>query len=269
MRIAIGVEYDGTGLVGWQSQKDGLSVQRALESALSAVADAPIELTGAGRTDAGVHATGQVAHFDTQAQRLPRAWVLGANTGLPAGIAVRWAREVAGDFHARYSARARSYAYLVLNRDSRPALWRHRAWWVHRPLDAGAMHAAAQYLLGEHDFSAFRAAECQSRTPMRRIDSLAVARLGEWLRIDVTANAFLHHMVRNIVGTLVAVGRGDRPAEWVAEVLAGRDRCQGGATAPAEGLYLVGVDYGAALAAPQSEPPGPLPTTVSAIIGGL
>jgi tRNA pseudouridine38-40 synthase len=258
MRIAVGVEYDGAGLFGWQSQKDGPSVQDALEHALSAVADERIGVTGAGRTDAGVHATGQVAHFDTRARRSGRAWMLGANASLPPGIALRWAREAPEGFHARFSARARSYSYLLLNREARTALWRHRAWWVHRPLDARRMHAAGQALVGEHDYSAFRAAECQSKSATRRIEELRVTRSGEFLRVDVTANAFLHHMVRNIVGTLAAVGRGDRPEEWVVEVLQGRDRALGGATAPAEGLYLVHVDYGELLATPPPERPGPV-----------
>ncbi len=259
MRIAVGVEYDGSGLLGWQAQKDGPSVQQALEQALGAVADEPVSVTGAGRTDAGVHATGQVAHFDTAARRTMRAWVLGANTQLPAGICLRWAREAGDDFHARFSARARSYSYLLLNRDARSALWRQRAWWVHRPLDAERMHAAGQGLVGEHDFSAFRAAECQSKSPMRCIETLTVRRHGDFLRLDVTANAFLHHMVRNIAGTLAAVGRGDRPPAWVAEVLEQRERSLGGATAPAEGLYLVHVDYGRLLPTPAAEPVGPLP----------
>jgi len=186
-----------------------------------------------------------------------RAWVLGANTGLPPRIALRWAQPAPDGFHARFSAVARSYTYLVLNRETRPALWRERAWWVHRPLDAARMQRAGQHLLGEHDFSAFRAAECQSRTPMRRLTALCVRRAGDFICVDVTANAFLHHMVRNIVGTLAVVGRGEAPESWVAEVLAGRDRCQGGATAPAAGLYMVHVDYGALLSQPEAERPGP------------
>ncbi|MEJ2514578.1 MAG: tRNA pseudouridine(38-40) synthase TruA [Gammaproteobacteria bacterium] len=250
MRIAVGLEYDGTGLLGWQAQKDGPSVQSALETALGRVADHPVEVVGAGRTDAGVHATGQVAHFDSDAVRSPRAWMLGANTHLPEGISVRWAREAPEAFHARFSAQVRGYSYLVHNRDARSALTRHRAWWVHRPLDAEVMHQSARCLVGEHDFSAFRAAECQSRTPVRRIFGLRVLRQGAFLRIDITANAFVHHMVRNIAGTLAAVGRGDRPPEWVEEVLAGRDRRLGGVTAPPEGLYLVHVDYGDLLPVP-------------------
>ncbi|NGX16953.1 tRNA pseudouridine(38-40) synthase TruA [Wenzhouxiangella sp. XN24] len=257
-RIAVGVEYDGAGLFGWQVQKDGPSVQAALETALSAVADEAVRVVGAGRTDTGVHSTGQVAHFDTAARRRPRAWLLGANSALPPGIALRWAGEAPDGFHARFSAVARSYSYLLLNREARPALWRDRAWWVRRRLDAERMHAAGQVLVGRHDFSALRASECQSRTPERCIHSLEVTRHGDFLRLDVTANAFLHHMVRNIVGTLAAVGRGDRPPDWVAEVLAGRDRRLAGATAPAAGLYLVHVDYGGLLPTPPAERPGPL-----------
>jgi tRNA pseudouridine38-40 synthase len=256
-KVALGVEYDGTELHGWQSQRGRCSVQEALTEALSRVADERVVVHGAGRTDAGVHATGQVAHFDTTAIRRPRSWLLGGNAGLPAGICLRWACEVPDTFHARFGARARTYSYLVLNRETRSALWRHRAWWVHRPLDVEQMHAAGQALVGEHDFSAFRAAECQAKNPVRTIQRLAVARYGEFLRLDVTANAFLHHMVRNIIGTLAAVGRGDRPGGWVGDVLAGRKRCDGGATAPAEGLYLVHVDYGELLSTPPPEWPGP------------
>ena len=255
MRIALGVEYDGAGLVGWQSQKDGPSVQAALEAALGRVADATVSVIGAGRTDAGVHATGQVAHFDTDANRSERAWMLGANTYLADRISVRWARRVPEAFHARFSARARAYSYLIHNRDARSGLSRQRAWWVHRPLDAESMDAAAACLVGEHDFSAFRAAECQSKTPVRRLLGLRVVRRGDFLRMDIVANAFVHHMVRNIAGTLAAVGRGDRPPEWVAEVLGGRDRTLGGVTAPPEGLYLVHVDYGGLIPVPAAEPP--------------
>lgn len=257
MRIAVGVEYDGTRFLGWQAQKDGPSVQGCLEEALGRIADHPVRLTGAGRTDAGVHATGQVAHFDTMATRSERGWMLGANSQLPAAISVRWARAVAEDFDARRAARSRTYAYLVLTRAARAALWRDRAWWLHRHLDVGRMAQAAACLVGEHDFSAFRAAECQARTPMRRIHRIALGRRGDFLAVEVTANAFLHHMVRNITGTLVAVGMCDREPAWVGEVLAGRDRRLGGVTAPPEGLYLVHVDYGSLL--PQAEPEPPWP----------
>jgi len=257
-RIAIGVEYDGAELFGWQVQKDGPSAQAALERALSAVADEPVSVVGAGRTDSGVHASGQVAHFDTTAERSMRSWVLGANTALPPGVCLRWARAAPAGFHARFSAVSRSYSYLFLNRETRSALWRRRAWWVHRPLDQASMQRASRVLLGEHDFSAFRAAECQSKTPIRRMQRLELRRQGDFIRLDVTANAFLHHMVRNIAGTLAAVGRGDRPESWVADVLAGRVRARAGATAPAEGLYMVHVDYGTLLQTPPPEWPGPL-----------
>jgi tRNA pseudouridine38-40 synthase len=258
MRIAVGVEYDGVGLYGWQSQKDGPSVQDALRQALTVVADEPVSVVGAGRTDSGVHATGQVAHFDTSARRDARSWMLGANSHLPAGICLRWVRVAPEGFHARFSALARSYSYLIVNRESRSALWRHRAWCVHRPLNVERMQKAGKVLIGEHDFSAFRAAECQSKSAIRHIDSLRIVRYSDFLRLDVTANAFLHHMVRNIVGTLTAVGRGDRPEDWVAEVLRCRKRCNAGITAPAEGLYLVHVDYGELLPTPPAEFPGPL-----------
>jgi tRNA pseudouridine38-40 synthase len=257
MRIALGVEYDGTPYLGWQVQKDGPSVQARLEQALGRVAAQAVRLTGAGRTDAGVHATGQVAHFDTSASRSERGWMLGANAYLPADISVRWASDVPADFDARRSALARTYAYLVLTRPARAALWRHRAWWLHRPLDAARMAQAAACLVGEHDFSSFRAAECQAKTPFRRIDRIAIGRRGDFLALEVTANAFLHHMVRNITGTLVAVGKGDREPDWVGDVLTGRDRRLGGVTAPPEGLYLVHVDYGSLLPRARPEPPWP------------
>jgi tRNA pseudouridine38-40 synthase len=242
-RIAIGIEYDGTSYSGWQAQGHAPSVQAELERALGTVADHPVELTAAGRTDAGVHALMQVAHFDSDAPRATEAWVLGGTAASAPDVSVLWARVVPEDFHARHDARARSYRYRIINRRVRPALERGTACWVRRPLDAEAMHEAAQALLGEHDFSAFRAAECQSKTPMRRLESISVQRSGDHVVIEVTANAFLHHMVRNLSGTLIAVGGGDRPREWVAEVLAGRDRTRAGMTAPPQGLYFVGVRY--------------------------
>jgi tRNA pseudouridine38-40 synthase len=254
-RIAIGIEYDGTRYAGWQRQAEVPSVQAEVERALSSVADHPVEVTCGGRTDAGVHALGQVAHFDTHARREPRGWALGANSLLPADVAVLWAAPVAPDFHARYTALSRRYRYVILNRASRPALARHRTCWTHRRLDADAMHAAAQCLVGEHDFSAFRASECQSRTPVRRLESIAVHRAGDRVVIDVMANAFLHHMVRNIAGTLIAVGQGDRPAAWIWEALASRDRRAAGITAPAAGLYLAAIDYPPGAGLPASPPP--------------
>ncbi|MGE0581220.1 MAG: tRNA pseudouridine(38-40) synthase TruA [Steroidobacteraceae bacterium] len=249
-RIAVGIEYFGAPYVGWQAQQGQASIQGAVEAALSAVADEPVATTCAGRTDSGVHALGQVAHFDTVAHRVPRAWVLGANTRLPRDIAITWAREMAPDFHARYRALSRTYRYHIVNRSERSALAAGRAAWVHRPLDAARMNAAAAHLLGEHDFSAFRSADCQSRTPMRRLTALTVAREGDLLSITATANAFLHHMVRNIAGLLIAVGRGDAEPGFAAEVLAGRDRRRNAATAPAEGLYFTAACYPAEYGVP-------------------
>jgi tRNA pseudouridine38-40 synthase len=243
MRIAFGIEYDGTGMLGWQTQRHGPSVQQAVESALSFVADAPVEAVCAGRTDAGVHARCQVAHADIEAQRTSRAWVLGANARLPDQIAVRWAVPVADAFHARYSAIARRYRYTIVNRKVRPALDARFATWERLPLDAAAMHEAAQVLLGEHDFSAFRSVACQAKSPVRRMELLSVSRTGEFVHLEVRGNAFLHHMVRNLAGSLMAVGRGERPASWIGELLAGRDRPRAAPTAPAEGLVFIGPVY--------------------------
>jgi tRNA pseudouridine38-40 synthase len=243
MRIAIGIEYDGTAYNGWQRQTSGIGIQERLEEALSRVADHPVRATCAGRTDTGVHAAGQVAHFDTSSDRSLRGWLLGANSNLPEDISVQWALQVADGFHARYSATSRRYEYRILNRPQRSALHRHRAWWVHESLDAGRMQEAGLALVGEHDFSAFRAAGCQSRTAVREITSLGVVRDGDWLTIAVSANAFLQHMVRNIVGTLAAIGRGDEAPGWAAEVLESRDRTRAGMAAPPHGLSLVAVTY--------------------------
>ena len=243
MRIAAGIEYDGTAYNGWQRVSTGIGVQTMVERAFGQVADHPVEVTCAGRTDAGVHAIGQVVHFDTTSLRDERSWLLGANSNLPDDVSVAWVRRAADDFHARYSATARTYRYLILNRPVRAALVRHRAWWVHSPLQVDPMAEGAQLLLGEHDFSAFRAAGCQSRTPVRDVTALEVARRGDWILFTITANAFLQHMVRNIVGLLAAVGQGDRTPMDVGRVLASRDRRQGGIAAPARGLTLVSVDY--------------------------
>jgi tRNA pseudouridine38-40 synthase len=243
VRIALGLEYDGTAYNGWQRQRTGQGVQQRVEEALSIVADETIDVICAGRTDTGVHASGQVVHFDTSSERPSRGWLLGANSNLPDDISVTWAQRVDDSFHARFSATARSYRYLILNRLERSALYRHRAWWVYDPLDAERMHVAAQALLGRHDFSAYRAAACQASTPVREITAIAVSRNDVWILLHVTANAFLQHMVRNITGTLVAIGRGDEPEDRVATVLDSRDRSAGGVAAPPQGLTLVNVEY--------------------------
>ena len=250
MRVALGIEYDGTSYNGWQRQKTGLGVQQRVEEALEVVANHPVEVVCAGRTDTGVHASGQVVHFDTRSQRSERGWLLGANTNLPDDVNVSWVAPVSDDFHARFSAVSRSYRYRILNRLQRSALHRHRAWWVYEPLHAESMHAAAQRLLGEHDFSAFRAAGCQASTAIRTISHISVSRSGDWLTLDVTANAFLQHMVRNITGTLATVGLGEQGEAWVTEVLESRDRKAGGIAAPPHGLTLVGVGYPAEFGLP-------------------
>lgn len=244
MRYALGVEYDGSDFRGWQNLGEGgPSVQASLEQALSSVADAPLQVVCAGRTDAGVHGQCQVVHFDTDVVRDPRAWMLGTTTRLPRSIAVRWCVPVADDFHARFSARARRYRYRLLNRQVRPALYRQTLSWERRPLDADAMHRAAQALLGENDFSSFRSVQCQALHARRELQSISVARHGEVVEVQVQANAFLHHMVRNIVGSLLLVGAGEKPESWIGQVLALRDRTQAGPTAPPQGLVFVGPLY--------------------------
>lgn len=253
-RIAIGVEYDGSAYSGWQRQQRAPSVQAALERSLARVADHEVRLTAAGRTDAGVHALMQVAHFDTTSSRPEQAWVLGGSAECAEDVSVLWARQVPDDFHARFSALSRTYLYRIVNRRVRPALDRGRACWIRRPLDADAMHAAAQSLAGEHDFSAFRAAACQSPTPVRHVAGVSVRRDADRVDIAITANAFLHHMVRNVAGTLIAVGVGDQPEGWVARLLSSRDRTQAGATAPPQGLYFAGVEYDAGWSLPSAPP---------------
>lgn len=242
-RLAIGLEYDGTRFCGWQRQGHASSIQAAVEGAFSRVADAPLTIHAAGRTDAGVHALGQVAHFDTDAVRDARSWLLGANSNLDPEISVSWVREVDPAFDARRSAIARTYSYLILNRPARSALAHRRAWWVHAPLDVAAMQAAADLVLGEHDFSAFRAAECQARTAIRDLQQLSLRRAGAFVLVTCRANAFLHHMVRNLVGSLARVGRGEEQPQWLRAVLDGGDRRAAGMTAPAHGLYLARVHY--------------------------
>jgi tRNA pseudouridine38-40 synthase len=237
------LEYDGTAYNGWQRQRTGIGVQALVEDALSSVANQDIEVTCAGRTDTGVHASAQVAHFDTHSERESHGWLLGANSNLPDDINVTWAHPVDDSFHARFSATSRSYHYLILNRLQRSALYRDRAWWVYTELDADRMHRAAQALLGKHDFSAYRAAGCQASTPNREVTAISVTRDNDWLHLHITANAFLQHMVRNVMGTLVAIGCGDESEKWAGEVLESRDRKRGGVAAPPHGLTLVEVTY--------------------------
>lgn len=242
VRIALGVEYDGTAYSGWQRLGHRRTVQGALEQALSFVADEPVTVGCAGRTDAGVHARCQVAHFDSEVER-GDGWLRGTNSNLPDDVAVRWTQPVDSEFHSRYSATARSYCYTIINRTVRPALDARFATWIRAPLDAIAMHSAAQALIGENDFSAFRTIACQSRTPMRNVHAITISRDDDRVIVDITANAFLHHMVRNIVGSLLPVGRGERPQEWLAQLLAGKNRDVAGPTAPASGLCFLGPSY--------------------------
>jgi tRNA pseudouridine38-40 synthase len=255
VRYALGVEYDGSDFLGWQrlsppGEAGEATVQQALEAALSFVAATQIDTVCAGRTDAGVHAACQVAHFDTEVERDPRGWMLGATSRLPPSVCIRWCVPVAGDFHARFSARARRYRYSILNRAVRPALGRQYLSWERRPLNAEAMHRAAQALLGENDFSAFRTVHCQAPHARRELQEIEVRREGEQIHIEVQANAFLHHMVRNIVGSLLLVGRGEQPEDWIGRLLAGRDRTVAGPTAPAAGLVFLGPRYPAACGLP-------------------
>jgi tRNA pseudouridine38-40 synthase len=245
VRIALGIEYDGAGFNGWQTQSDRRSVQDALEGALGQLAGQPVATICAGRTDTGVHAIDQVVHFDTAVDRPLNAWVRGTNRFLPASVSVRWARPVADDFHARYSARRRSYDYWILNDAVRSPLAHARATWIFRPLDTDAMQRAAASLIGTHDFTSFRSAECQAASPVRELQQLEVLRSGRWVRVRATANAFLHHMVRNIAGSLVSVGLGRQSSGWVAELLAMRDRSRAAPTLAADGLYLARVEYDA------------------------
>ena len=257
MRIALGIEYDGSRYFGWQRQREVNSVQSELEQALSRIANHNVDIQCAGRTDAGVHATGQVIHFDTQAERKLSAWTLGVNANLPSDIAVRWATEVDDSFHARFSATARRYRYVIYNHNFRPAILGQGISHYHGELDAERMHLAAQALIGEHDFTSFRAVQCQSHTPWRNVTHVAVFRQGPYVILDIRANAFLHHMVRNITGSLLEVGRGLQPIGWMGELLAAKNRDVAGPTAKAEGLYLVDVTYPDHFALPKV-PLGPL-----------
>ena len=243
MRFALGVEYDGSDFSGWESQRRRRTVQSTLETALACVADDTIETVCAGRTDAGVHAIAQVVHFDSVVERAPHQWVMGANSNLPGDVSVRWANPVAETFHARYSAVCRYYRYVILNRRQRPALLRRRAAWERSPLQVATMGAAGAHLLGEHDFSSFRAAGCQAKSAVRNVVDLQVHRRGDLVFIDIGANAFLQHMVRNVAGVLIEIGKGKREPAWVKELIQARDRTRAAATAPPQGLYLSRIDY--------------------------
>lgn len=256
MRIALGIEYDGTPYHGWQFQEGVVSVQAEVEAALAKVANHFVRVSCAGRTDTGVHATAQVVHFDTAVQRTERSWVYGANSNLPKSIAVQWARPVAEDFHARFSAVRRRYRYVIFNRHVRPTFLAYRVTWDHRPLDETRMARAAQFLVGEHDFSTFRSYACQAKQPVRTLHRLDVWRDGPLIFMEVEANGFLHHMVRNMAGVLTAVGAGEQEPGWAQQLLEHRDRVLGGVTAPAHGLYFTGVTYPAEFALPEISPAG-------------
>ena len=243
MKIALGLEYCGSAYSGWQRQKHSSSIQQCVESALSTVADQEITVQCAGRTDTGVHAFHQVIHFETGNDREMHSWVLGGNTHLPEDISILWARQVNDEFHARFSATGRSYLYVILNRISRPGLLNKKVTWEHRLLDADRMQTASESLVGEHDFTSYRAVECQANSPVRTVRYISVTRKGEYVLIKIEANAFLHHMVRNIAGVLIQTGKGKAPVEWAGQVLEARDRTAGGVTAPADGLYLYNVVY--------------------------
>ncbi|CAH1070326.1 tRNA pseudouridine(38-40) synthase TruA [Candidatus Nitrotoga sp. 1052] len=251
MRIALGVEYDGSQYFGWQSQAGGHTVQDALQAALSGIANELISVVAAGRTDTGVHAQEQVVHFNTNVARPLTAWVRGVNALLPNSIAVLWAHTVPEEFHARFSAQARSYRYLLINRSVRNAMQHGKAGWFHAPLNVEKMCEAAQYLLGEHDFSALRAAECQAKSPIKNLAQLDIQKQGDTIIFDLSANAFLHHMVRNIVGCLVYIGKGKHPPQWMREVLEGQERSLAAPTFAPDGLYLRRITYDAKWDLPQ------------------
>ncbi len=251
-RIALGLEYDGSHFYGWQAQAGGHTVQDAVEQALSVVADAPVRVHCAGRTDTGVHALAQVIHFDTPTARPLSAWVRGANANLPDSVAINWAMAVPETFHARFSAQARRYRYVLLNRPQRPGLLSGRVGWYHRPLDASAMQQALDLLLGQHDFSAFRSAQCQAKSPVKTLSQASLTRQDDYLVLDFAADGFLHHMIRNIVGALVYVGNGKHSPAWIGELLAQRDRSLAAPTFSPAGLYFAGVRYDEAFALPDS-----------------
>lgn len=257
-RVALGIEYDGSGFHGFQRQKSGVaSVQQSLEQALSRVADEAVTLVCAGRTDAGVHACGQVIHFDTLSLRPEKAWTMGVNAHLPDTVSVRWAVPVSEYFHARFSATHRAYRYVIYNAPTRPGLAFSQLTWVREPLDVEAMNEAAQSLVGEHDFSSFRASQCQAKSPVRDVHSIRWVRQGQLVIMEVIANAFLHHMVRNFVGVFLPIGRGEQAISWLSDVLCAADRSKAGVTAPPHGLYLVDVGYPSRFGLPKPDLPGP------------
>jgi len=257
MRIALGLEYDGSAFCGWQTQPTGCGVQDHLQAALQQFTQTQVEAVAAGRTDTGVHATAQVVHLDTDVQREEHSWVRGTNSNLHEAARVLWATPVPDAFHARYSARARTYKYLLVNAPVAPAVLRSRAGWHHRPLDVALMQQAAEALVGEHDFSSFRDSQCQAKSPVRSVARLGVERQGNLVVFTLTANAFLHHMVRNIVGSLVYVGDGRQPPGWIATLLAARDRREAAPTFSPDGLYLAAIEYDPAFTLP-AFPPHPL-----------
>ncbi len=257
MRLALGIEYDGAQYFGWQRQKEVNTVQEELEKALAKIANHPVNVFCAGRTDAGVHGTGQVVHFDTESIRNDRGWTMGVNANLPDSIAVTWVKQVPDDFHARFSATARRYRYIITNSSLRPAILNAGLSHYYSPLDVDKMHLAAQSLLGENDFSSFRAAQCQSNSPNRFVHFVNVHRFNQFVVIDIKANAFVHHMVRNIAGSLIAVGKGEKPVEWIKQVLEQKDRTMAAETAKPNGLYLIEVDYPESFNLPKHNP-GPL-----------
>jgi len=267
MRVALGVEYDGRGFCGWQSQADVPSVQDTLECAIAEIAGEPVRLHAAGRTDTGVHALQQVVHFETSVSRPLSAWVRGVNRHLPDSVAVLWSRDVSEEFHARFCATGRHYRYLLLNRPVRPALGSGVVGWFARPLELDAMRQAAAMLIGEHDFSAFRAAECQAKSPVKTLHRLDIARHGDVLIFDLHASAFLHRMVRNIVGALVYVGGGRQAPGWLAALLAARDRTQAAPTFAADGLYFAGVDYAPEWGLPPTTPDASAPRSLDGFDG--
>jgi tRNA pseudouridine38-40 synthase len=251
VRIALALEYDGSLYHGWQSQPGGGTVQDVLESALAAIAGERITVSCAGRTDAGVHALAQVVHFDTDVVRPETAWVRGVNSHLPPSVVVRWARQTTTEFHARFSATARRYRYLLLNRPVRPAILAGKVGWFHQPLDMEAMREASAYLVGEHDFSAFRAADCQAKSPIKTLYELNISEERDVIAFDLEANAFLYHMVRNIVGSLVFIGKGLKPPSWMAEILDARERHFAAPTFSPDGLYLASISYDKSFNFPQ------------------